>query len=77
MPGGRYHSRRLRRRRQRQEVVERLCLTLDKENWKVIRDKNALHPGRPDFRLHEDAGPSTFGHRGFERKIPALALLRD
>jgi internalin A len=30
--------------RQRQEVVERLYRTLD-ENWKVIRDKDALHPG--------------------------------
>jgi hypothetical protein len=28
--------------RQRQEVVERLCRTLEKENWQVVRDKNAL-----------------------------------
>src|ERR1700693_3548655 len=25
--------------RQRQEVVERLCRTLEKENWQVVRDK--------------------------------------
>ena len=31
--------------RQRQEVVERLCQTLEKDHRKVIRDKNALHPG--------------------------------
>jgi TIR domain/Leucine Rich repeats (2 copies) len=31
--------------RQRQEVVEGLCGTLDKENWKVIRDKGALDYG--------------------------------
>jgi internalin A len=30
---------------QRQEVVEQLCQTLEKENRQVIRDKNALHPG--------------------------------
>jgi Leucine-rich repeat (LRR) protein len=31
--------------RQRQEVVERLCQTLEKEHRKVIRDKNALNYG--------------------------------
>jgi internalin A len=29
--------------RQREEVVERLCRTLDKENWKVNRDKDELY----------------------------------
>ena len=32
---------------------------------------------RPDFPLHEDAGPARFGHRGLERQIPAIALLHD
>jgi internalin A len=31
--------------RQRQEVVERLCHTLQKERWQVVRDKTALRPG--------------------------------
>jgi internalin A len=31
--------------RQREEVVERLCQTLEKDDWKVIRDKQALQPG--------------------------------
>src|SRR4029077_9522276 len=30
---------------------------------------------RPDLLLHEDAGPSRFGHRGLEHQIPAIALL--
>jgi hypothetical protein len=32
---------------------------------------------RPDYHLHEDAGPVQFGHRGVERQIPALDLLHD
>ena len=32
---------------QRHEVVERLCRTLEKENWQVVRDKNALRYGDP------------------------------
>jgi hypothetical protein len=31
--------------RQRQEVVGRLCRTLEKENWHVVRDKTALRYG--------------------------------
>jgi len=31
--------------RQRQEVVERLCQTLEKEHWQVVRDKTALQYG--------------------------------
>ena len=33
--------------RQRQEVVERLCRTLEKENWQVVRDKTTLKYGDP------------------------------
>ena len=31
--------------RKRQEVVERLCRTLEKEHWQVVRDTNELRPG--------------------------------
>ena len=31
--------------RRRAEVVERLCETLSKEGWNILRDKGALHPG--------------------------------
>jgi len=31
--------------RQRQEVVEQMCKTLEKEGWNVIRDTNAMCPG--------------------------------
>ena len=31
--------------RQRQEVVERLCETLDKEGWHILRDNNVLRSG--------------------------------
>jgi hypothetical protein len=31
--------------RQRQEVVERLCRTLERENWQVVRDKTSLEYG--------------------------------
>jgi len=31
--------------RQRQEVVERLCETLDKEGWHILRDSNVLRSG--------------------------------
>jgi internalin A len=31
--------------RQRGEIVERLCETLEKEGWKIIRDKNAMRAG--------------------------------
>jgi internalin A len=30
---------------QRQEVVDRLCQTLEREHWQVVRDKNALRYG--------------------------------
>jgi hypothetical protein len=30
---------------QRQEVVERLCETLDKEGWHILRDSNVLRSG--------------------------------
>src|SRR5208283_2091301 len=33
--------------RQRQEVVERLCRTLEKEDWQVVRDKTSLKYGDP------------------------------
>jgi internalin A len=42
--------------RQRQEVVERLCQTLEKENWKVVYDKNELRPGHLISRFMKTLG---------------------
>jgi hypothetical protein len=52
--------------RQRQEVVERLCQTMERPigKWSVTRMRCIQ---RPDFHLYEYAGSSSSGHRGVER----------
>ena len=42
---GRQNAGCLQEARQRQEVVERLCETLDKEGWHILRDSNVLRSG--------------------------------
>jgi hypothetical protein len=50
--------------------------TLEKENWKVVYDKNELRPSHLISTFMK-----TLGHadlvRGLERQTPALALLHD
>jgi hypothetical protein len=53
--------------RQRQEVVERLCRTLEQEHWQVIRDKTTLKYGDPisDFMKTDACSSSRLGEPSF------------
>ena len=44
--------------RQRQEVVERLCQTLERESWQVVRDKNKIKYGDSVHDFMKNLGQS-------------------